>query len=205
MFTSRRLALAALTATALTGLSAPASAQQIDRIVTFGDSYADDGNFFQILGINPATTTIYTSGRFSGTTNYIDTLSNILNVPVENFAIGGAMAQTFPGGASNTNCLSIPASCPLGFTYEVDQFFNVGTQSSAFPNSDPTFDEGDLLTVSIGGNDGRTYQLTGGTIGGAGASAAISVAAASTQLDRRVAAGAPTISFLAYDTSLAPE
>jgi len=205
MFTSRRLALAALTATALTGLSAPASAQQIDRIVTFGDSYADDGNFFQILGINPATTTIYTSGRFSGTTNYIDTLSNILNVPVENFAIGGAMAQTFPGGASNTNCLSIPASCPLGFTYEVDQFFNVGTQSSAFPNSDPTFDEGDLLTVSIGGNDGRTYQLTGGTIGGAGASAAISVAAASTQLDRLVAAGAPTISFLAYDTSLAPE
>ena len=63
----RRLALTALTATALTGLAAPASAQQIDRIVTFGDSYADDGNFFQILGINPATTTIYTSGRFSGT------------------------------------------------------------------------------------------------------------------------------------------
>lgn len=205
MFISRRLALAALTASALTAVSAPASAQQIDRIVTFGDSYADDGNFFEILGINPATTTIYTSGRFSGTTNYVDTLSDILGVPVENFAIGGAMAQTFPGGISNVNCSGIPASCPLGFTYEVDQFFNIGTQSSAFPNSDTTFDEGDLLTVSIGGNDGRFYQLAGGTLGGASASAAISVAAASTQLDRLVAAGAPTISFLAYDTSLAPE
>ena len=148
MFTCRRLAFAALTATAFTALASPASAQQIDRIVTFGDSYADDGNFFQLLGINPATTQIYTSGRFSGTTNYVDTLSDILGVPAENFAIGGAMAQTFPGGATNTSCLSIPASCPLGFTYEVDQFFNVGTQSSAFPNSTPSFDEGDLLTVS---------------------------------------------------------
>jgi len=207
MFTCRRLALAALTATALTGLSSPASAQQIDRIVTFGDSYADDGNFFQILGINPATTTIYTSGRFSGTTNYIDTLSEILNVPVENFAIGGAMATTFPGGASNTNCVGIPASCPLGFTYEVDQFFNVGTQSSAFPNSTPTFDEGDLLTISIGGNDARYYQLTNplSTTTAAATAAVGSITAATTQLDRLVAAGAPTISFLAGDTSRLPE
>lgn len=207
MFTCRRLALAALTATALTAVSGPASAQQIDRIVTFGDSYADDGNFFEILGINPATTTIYTSGRFSGTTNYVDTLSDILGVPVENFAIGGAMAQTFPGGASNTNCLGIPASCPLGFTYEVDQFFNVGPQSSAFPNSDTTFDEGDLLTVSIGGNDARFYQLTNplSTTTAAATAAAGSVTAATTQLDRLVDAGAPTISFLAGDTSRLPE
>jgi uncharacterized protein YhjY with autotransporter beta-barrel domain/phospholipase/lecithinase/hemolysin len=207
MFTCRRLALAALTATALTGIAAPASAQQIDRIVTFGDSYADDGNFFEVQGINPTTflSGIYSSGRFSGTTNYVDTLSDILGVPVENFAIGGALAQTFPGGISNVSCLSIPSSCPLGLTYEVDQFFNVGTQSSAFPNSVTTFDEGDLLTVSIGGNDGRFYQGAGGTVAGASASAAISVAAATTQLDRLVAAGAPTISFLSGDTSRLPE
>ena len=195
----------ALAATALTAFAAPASAQQIDRIVAVGDSYADEGNFFELLGINPATTTIYTSGRFSGTTNYLDTLSDILGVPVENFAIGGAMAQTFAGGAVNTNCPGIPASCPLGFTYEVDQFLNVGAQSTAFPNSTPTFDEGDLLTVSIGGNDARYYQLTGGTLAGATTSAAISAAAATTQLDRLVAAGAPTISFLAGDTGRLPE
>ena len=204
-----RIALA-LTATALTAVTAaPASAQQIDRIVAFGDSYADDGNFFEVQGINQTTflNGIYASGRFSGTTNYIDTLSDILGVPVENFAIGGAMAQTFPGTppASNTNCAFIPTSCPLGFTYEVDQFLNVGTQSTAFPNSVTTFDEGDLLAVSIGANDGRYYERTGGTLAGASASAALSVTAATAQLDRLVAAGAPTISFLAGDTSRLPE
>ena len=204
MAVRKHLALA-LAASALTSIAAPASAQHIDRIVTFGDSYADDNNFFGLVGINPATTTIYTSGRFSGTTNYIDTLSDILGVPVENFAIGGAMAQTFPGGAANTNCLGIAAACPLGFTYQVDQFLNVGAQSTVFPTGTPTFDEGDLLTVSIGGNDARFYQLTGGTLAGATTSAAISAAAATTQLDRLVAAGAPTISFLAGDTGRLPE
>ena len=203
----RRLSAASLLAASALTFAAPAQAQRVDRIVTFGDSYADDGNFFQILGVNPVTTQIYTTGRFSGGTNYVDTLSNILGAPVENFAIGGAMAQTFPGAppASNTNCLGIPATCPLGFSFEVDQFFNVGTQSAAFPNSAMTFDEGDLLTVSIGGNDGRFYQLTGGTLAGASASAQLSVTAATTQLDRLVAAGAPTISFLAGDTARLPE
>ena len=202
----RLLTASLLGASALT-FAMPAQAQRVDRIVTFGDSYADDGNFFQILGINPVSTQVYTTGRFSGGTNYVDTLSDILGVEAENFAIGGAMAQTFPGAppASNTNCGSIPPSCPLGFTYEVDQFFNVGTQSTAFPASTTTFDEGDLVTVSIGGNDGRYYQQHGGTVAGASASAQLSVTAATTQLDRLVAAGAPTISFLAGDTARLPE
>ena len=201
----RRLSAASLLAASALTFAAPAQAQRVDNIVTFGDSYADDGNFFQILGINPVATQIYTTGRFSGGTNYVDTLSDILGAPVDNFAIGGAMAQTFPGGAANTNCLGIPQSCPLGFAYEVDQFFNVGTQNAAFPNSPTTFDEGDLVTVSIGGNDGRFYQQTGGTLVGASASAQLSVTAATTQLDRLVAAGAPTISFLAGDTARLPE
>ncbi len=29
----------------------PASAQHIDQIVAFGDSYADDGNLFDLIGI----------------------------------------------------------------------------------------------------------------------------------------------------------
>jgi phospholipase/lecithinase/hemolysin len=63
MITNRLFAGALFAATALTA-AAPASAQRIDRIVAFGDSYADDGNFFQIAGINPATTVAYTTGRF---------------------------------------------------------------------------------------------------------------------------------------------
>ena len=45
MFTRSRLALA----TALTAFAAPAAAQQVDRIVAFGDSYADTGNAIAIL------------------------------------------------------------------------------------------------------------------------------------------------------------
>ena len=70
--------------------SAPAAAQQIDRIVAFGDSYADTGNAFALGYANPQALAVYSTGRFSGGTNYIDTLSDILQVPVEDFAIGGA-------------------------------------------------------------------------------------------------------------------
>src|SRR5690349_3062665 len=106
-------------ASAFAAFATPASAQQIDRIVAFGDSYADEGNFFEILGVNPTTTSVYTTGRFSGGTNYIDTLSQILNVPVDNFAIGGAMAQTFPGGVQNVNCGTYAITCDKGFTFQV--------------------------------------------------------------------------------------
>ena len=152
--TNRTLRHALVAATALTFFAAPAAAQQIDRIVVFGDSYADDDNFFQLAGINPLTGTsgVYTSGRFSGGTNYIDTLGQILNVPIDNFAIGGARADN-----SNQN-----NPFNWGFTYEVNQFLNVGAQSAIFPATS-SFAEGDLLAVSIGGNDARNKQLTGGT------------------------------------------
>ena len=96
MFTrsrSRAIATALVAATALTAFAAPAAAQQIDRIVAFGDSYADDDNFLALAGIPPASTVVYPTGRFSGGTNYVDTLGEILQVPIDNFAIGGARAD----------------------------------------------------------------------------------------------------------------
>jgi len=188
-----RLALAA--ATALTAFGAPASAQQIDRIVAFGDSYADDDNFFQLAAIPPASTVIYTTGRFSGGTNYVDTLGQILQVPIDNFAIGGAQS-----GISNTN-----NPFNWGFTYEVDQFLNVGPQSTIFPATTAPFRSTDLVTVSIGGNDARGYQQGGGTLVGASAAATVAAGLATGNLNRLVAAGAPTISFLAGDTGRLPE
>jgi len=189
-----RLALAA--ATSLIAFTAPVAAQQVDRIVAFGDSYADDGNFFELAGINPITGTslVYTTGRFSGGTNYIDTLGQILQVPIDNFAIGGALA-----GTGNTT-----PGFP-GFTFEVDQFLNVGAQSPFFPTTTAPLNPTDLVTVSIGGNDARLYQLTGGSLAGAPAAATVAAAAASGNLNRLVAAGAPTISFLAGDTGRLPE
>ena len=194
MTNNRFFAGALLAATALT-FAAPAAAQRVDRIVAFGDSYADDGNFFQLVGINPVTGTqgVYTTGRFSGGTNYIDTLAQLLAVPVDNFAIGGALTDN-----RNTNG---PA---LGFVTEYNSFL-AGGGPAAFPRVGGTFDSNDLLTVSIGGNDARFYQQTGGTLAGAPAAATASAAFATTGLNALVAAGAQNISFLAGNTANLPE
>ena len=185
-------ALTGASALALLALgAAPASAQQVDRIVAFGDSYVDDGNLFQLMGIAPPLP--YSTGRFSGGTNYVDTLSQILGAPVDNFGIGGALTNN-----QNTNSPLLP-----GFTTEWNAFLAGG--GGVFPTVSGEFDEGDLLVVSVGGNDARFYQQTGGTLAGAPAAGTASAAFATAGLNALVAAGAPTISFLAGDTSLLPE
>ena len=200
---SVRRAFFAATASAAI-VAAPASAQQIDRIVAFGDSYADTGNAFALGYANPGALAIYPTGRFSGGTNYIDTLSDLLGVPVYNYAIGGALA-----GTNNTLlCFDPVYGAPLcgdGFQYEIDQFLGVGTQSSVFPTTETAFDESDLLTISIGGNDARLYQQLGGTLALAGPAGAATAATATTQLNRLLVGGTPTISFIAGDTGRLPE
>ena len=185
----RLIALSLLAASALT--ATPAAAQRVDNIVAFGDSYADDGNLFQILGIVPPAP--YSTGRFSGGTNYVDTLSSLLGAQVDNFAIGGALTDN-----SNTNSPLLP-----GFVTEWNAFLAGG--GGPFPTVSGTFDENDLVTVSIGANDARFYQQNGGTLAGAPAAATASAAFATAGLDALVDAGAQNISFLAGDTSLLPE
>ena len=178
---------------AIATFASPASAQRINNIVAFGDSYADDGNLFQLTGTDPLTTVIYTTGRFSGGTNYIDTLSQLLNAPVQNFAIGGALTNN-----TNTNSPFLP-----GFTFEYTSFLAGG--GGVFPTVSGTFDEGDLVAISVGGNDARFYQQTGGTLAGAPAAATASAGFATTGLNALVGAGAQNISFLAGNTALLPE
>jgi outer membrane lipase/esterase len=172
--------------------AAPASAQSVDRIVAFGDSYADDGNLFQLLGIAPPA--IYGNGRFSDRTNFVDTMSQLLNVPVDNFAIGGAFTNN-----GNINGPGIP-----GFVTEYQSFL-AGGGPAAFPRVSGTFDANDLLVISIGGNDARAYRLGGGTVAGAPAAAAPRVAEATAGLNALVAAGARNITFLAGDVGRLPE
>ena len=189
---SRFLAASLLVATAF-AVATPAAAQRVTRIVAFGDSYADDGNLFQLIGQPfPAP---FPTGRFSGGTNYIDTLSQLLNVPVDNFAIGGALA-------TNNNTVAGPGV--LGFPTEYSSFL-AGGGPAAFPRVSGTFGPTDLLAVSIGGNDARLYQQNGGTVAGASASAATAVASATTGLNALVGAGARNISFLAGNTAALPE
>ena len=125
--------------------AAPASAQRVDRIVAFGDSYADDGNLFELLGI--ARPPVYGNGRFSNGTNFVDTMAQLLGVPVDNFAIGGAFT-----GNGNINGPGIP-----GFVTEYQSFL-AGGGPAAFPRVSGSFDSNDLAVVSIGGNDARAYE-----------------------------------------------
>ncbi len=170
----------------------PASAQRIDNIVAFGDSYADTGNLFAIIGFNPAPQ-VYPTGRFSGGTTYVDTLSQLLNAPLEDFAIGGANTDN-----TNVNGPGIP-----GFVTEWNAYLAGG--GGVFPTVPGTFDSGDLVTLSIGGNDARYYQQTGGTLAGAPAAAQASAAYATAGVDALVGAGARNISFLAGNTAMLPE
>jgi len=185
----RALLLAAVGAVAI---AAPADAQRVNRIVAFGDSYADDGNFFELTGIPiPAS---YPRGRFSNGTNFVDTMGQRLNVPIQNFAIGGAFT-----GTGNIN--GIPN---LGFVTEYQSFL-AGGGPAAFPRTTGRFDPNDLLVISIGGNDARAYRLGGGTVAGAPAAAAPRVVEATTGLTALVNAGARNITFLAGDVGRLPE
>lgn len=191
--TVRTLAAALLgaSALALAAVPSPAQAQRIDRIVAFGDSYADDGNIFDLTGTpRPAP---YPTGRFSGGTNYIDTLGTLLSVPIDNFAIGGALTDN-----RNTS------GAPLGFRTEFQSFL-AGGGPPAFPRVSGRFGDNDLLAISIGGNDARVYQQTGGTVAGAPAAAGTAAANATTGLNALVGAGARNISFLAGNTADLPE
>jgi uncharacterized protein YhjY with autotransporter beta-barrel domain/phospholipase/lecithinase/hemolysin len=202
--TKSRVFVASLLAASALGFASPAAAQRVDHIVAFGDSYADDGNLFQILGIAPPAP--YSTGRFSGGTNYVDTLGQILHVEIDNFAIGGALTDN-----RNTNT---PAPLPFpqlpGFVTEWNAFLAGG--GGPFPTVSGTFDENDLVIISVGGNDARVYQtgsaglgLVPGTLAGAPAAATASAAFATAGLNALVNAGAQNISYLAGNTAMLPE
>jgi outer membrane autotransporter protein len=197
---SVKLLLALASSTMLA--AAPAAAQKIQRIVAFGDSYADDGNLFELLGIpRPA---VYANGRFSNGTNFIDTMAQLLAVPVDNFAIGGAFTNN-----GNINGPGIP-----GFVTEYQSFL-AGGGPAAFPRVNGRFAPTDLLAISIGGNDARAYERSlglnptsaqiAGLLAGAPTRAAVSVAEATTGLNALVGAGARNITFLVGDVGRLPE
>jgi uncharacterized protein YhjY with autotransporter beta-barrel domain/phospholipase/lecithinase/hemolysin len=189
-------------AAAVAMFAAPASAQRVNRIVAFGDSYADDGNLFELLGIpRPA---IYPNGRFSNGTNFVDTMAQILAVPVDNFAIGGAFT-----GNGNINGPGIP-----GFVTEYSSFL-AGGGPAAFPRVTGKFGANDLAVISIGGNDARAYERSLGLaptsaqiaslIAGVPAQATVRVNEAMAGINALTGAGARNITFLVGDVGRLPE
>ena len=198
---SKGLLCAALSMAALVA-AIPASAQRVSRIVAFGDSYADDGNLFELLGIPRPL--IYGNGRFSDGTNFVDTMALLLGTPVDNFAIGGAFT-----GNGNINGPGIP-----GFVTEWQSYL-AGGGPAAFPRVSGSFGPNDLVVVSIGGNDARAYERSlglnptaaqiAGLIAGVPAQATQRVTEATAGLNALVNAGARNITFLAGDVGRLPE
>jgi phospholipase/lecithinase/hemolysin/uncharacterized protein YhjY with autotransporter beta-barrel domain len=152
-------------------------------IQAFGDSYADTGNLIKAIGpIKIAGIDIYPTGRFSGGTNFVDTTSTLLGIPQNNFAFGAARTASGP----------IPNS---GFIQ----------QTQGFVASGRTIAPSDLVEISIGGNDARSYYQGGGTLAGVNAAATVSANQAMAGINALVGAGARNIVFTVGDVSQLPE
>ena len=142
-------------AAALAASVFPAQAQ-FTSLTAFGDSYADTGaapgGAFRILGTVRNIPGVYpcvaplASCRFTGSTTFNDTLQSLYGLPgLTNYAIGGARTD-------NSNTIG-PLSTDFGFPYQLRQLALNGTR----------FDERDLVTLSIGGND-ESYMTEGDSI-----------------------------------------
>ncbi len=171
---SRGLAFAAATM----AFASQAHAQHYSSMVAFGDSYVDTGN---AVRADPALAAVYPTGRFSGGTNYIDTLSALYGLPVLNLAWGGATTGNIPG--------PVPS-----FAQQTAGFFAAG---GAVPSSS-------LLLVNIGGNDADYYAHAGGPVAGVPAEAAASAALATGDLKALIASGARTLVWTAGNTGILP-
>jgi outer membrane lipase/esterase len=166
--------------TALAAAISPATAQ-FTGITDFGDSYADTGSapggafrFMGWTGCPVGPSPLYPTCRFTGGTNFVDSLQSIYGLPTAtNFAIGGARTDQ-----SNT----MPA--PLnqngyGFQNELNTFAASGMR----------FSKSDLVVLSIGGNDTSLVNSLD-AIPQVNASAMASAARAIAGVRQLVAAGA---------------
>jgi len=189
----------------------PAQAQ-FARLIGFGDSYADTGSApggaYRLIGTFgggtvsvpfppytlttsdfwPCPSPTYTSCRFTGSTNFVDSLQSIYGLPdLTNFSIGGART-------SNSNTMPFLTG-GYGLPYELQQFVASGMR----------LNERDLIALSIGGNDLSGINVgTGDTTAQTAvivSSAAQSAAAAVGGVQQLVAAGARNIAWLGTGSS----
>lgn len=123
---------------------------KINKIVSFGDSVSDIQNMFNGTEWWLPTQDNYFIGRFSNGKNWLDYLSADLQLPVYDWAIGGAASQSVYDGLLR------------GVIYQVQSFLDYTTQHPNYAkNYHP---ENTLFTVLIGANDLISYGLTGDQI-----------------------------------------
>ena len=141
--------------------AAPASAQRVDRIVAFGDSYADDGNL-PAPGRQPARRpSVYPTGPLLGRHQLCRHL--VADCSTCRSTISRSAARCTNN--TNTNSPFLP-----GFTTK-SKLPRLGAQAAIFPTVSGRSTKTTSLAVSIGGNDARVYQQTAGDAGRAPAAA----------------------------------
>jgi phospholipase/lecithinase/hemolysin len=199
----QKIRIGILTLLATTACATQALAQRFDKIVAFGDSYADIGNARAIL-VSEGLGAFFNNaglptGRFSGGTNFVDTISSLYGIPDYNYAVGGALA-----GSGNVATIFLP-----GFEQQWTEFTQGGKafvsgQEITIPQGGYTFRPNDLGVFSVGGNDAISYSEAG-TLAGVNAAAATSTAEATQGLDALIARGLKHMVFTVGDVGLVPE
>lgn len=121
--------------------------KNINKIVSFGDSVSDTQNTYNGTYWWVPTPHNYFIGRFSNGKNWLDYLTGYFNLPLYNWAIGGAGSQDVYHGL-------LP-----GVKEQVQSFLDYTVRAPAYAkNYDP---ERTLFTLLIGANDLISYGLDG--------------------------------------------
>ena len=129
-----RWTLLAILLASVFGASPAANAQKFRRLIVFGDSLSDNGNLFAITGFPPAP--YYFMGRFSNGPVWVEDLAQRLDVPLDDFAYGGA----------NTDATDINGPFP-GIKAQI------GNSTTGYISTHPVADPKALYIIWGGAND----------------------------------------------------
>ena len=139
MLRARRLAIGLLVLSG-SGVLVPtcANAAVISRIIAFGDSLSDSGNFHAASGGQPPAPY---AQRFSNGPVWVEQLGPLLGVPAPAFSLGGGTDYAFGFARASNTGLATPISPSLG--EQVSMFLGGGQTAT------PT----DLFVIWAGAND----------------------------------------------------
>lgn len=121
----------------------PCYAMSIDKLIVFGDSLSDNGNLYSLTStahkIMPLVPIIpmdppYFKGRFSNGYVWVDLLSQLLNVEMENYAYGGAWVES------------------SWYSHQIIPY-DLGTQVNFYLNKKDTNQDKHLFVIWAGSND----------------------------------------------------
>ena len=140
------LSLLKLALISLLIIAAPLSyAVTIDKIIVFGDSLSDNGNLYNFTKkLNSITSYVpvlpkdppYFKGRFSNGPVWIEYVAQVLNVPLVDYAYGGAWAENYSSSGQIV---------PFGLGTQVDLFLTASVNDANTGNY--------LYVIWAGGND----------------------------------------------------